>query len=70
MPTQVRNRALGRTYSLSRLVAAVLPFCTLPVPDELGPGLWYLGCAVLIALMSVAVAALGPRTNAAPLEWI
>lgn len=69
MPTQVRNRALGRTYSLSRLVAAVLPFCTLPVLDELGPGLWYLGCAVL-ALMSVAVAALGPRTNAAPFEGI
>ncbi|MEU5462873.1 MFS transporter [Streptomyces althioticus] len=70
MPTQVRNLALGRTYSLSRLVAAVLPFCTLPVLDALGPGLLFLGCAVLIALMSVIVARLGPKTNAAPLEGI
>ncbi|CCK25023.1 putative membrane protein [Streptomyces davaonensis JCM 4913] len=69
-PTAVRNTALGRTYSLSRLVAAILPFCTLPVLEHLGAGAVYVGCASLIALMSLAVAALGPRTNAVALEGI
>ncbi|MFF4040105.1 MFS transporter [Streptomyces sp. NPDC001816] len=69
-PTEVRNTALGRTYALSRLVAALLPFCTVTVLDALGAGPLYLGCAVLIALMSVAVAVLGPRTNSVRLEAV
>ncbi|MDQ1040193.1 putative MFS transporter [Streptomyces sp. V3I8] len=69
-PTEVRNTALGRTYSLSRLVAAVLPFCTLPILDTLGAGPIYLTCACIIALMALAVALLGPRTNAVALESI
>lgn len=67
-PTAVRNTALGRTYSLSRLVAVILPFCTLPALEHLGAGPVYLACGCLIALMSVAVALLGPRTNAVALE--
>jgi putative MFS transporter len=69
-PTIVRNTALGRTYALSRLVAAVLPFCTLSILDALGAGPLYLMCAGLIAVMSVAVAVLGPKTNAVRLEGI
>ncbi|MFG2833193.1 MFS transporter [Streptomyces sp. NPDC048434] len=69
-PTEVRNTALGRTYSLSRLVAAILPFCTLPVLDTLGAGPVYLSCACIITLMALAVAMLGPRTNAVALEGI
>ncbi|MDO0930034.1 MFS transporter [Streptomyces sp. TG1A-8] len=67
-PTAVRNTALGRTYSLSRLVAVILPFCTLPALEHLGASPVYLACGCLIALMSVAVALLGPRTNAVALE--
>ncbi len=69
-PTAVRNTALGRTYSLSRLVAAILPFCTLPALEHLGAGPVYLACGCLIALMSGAVALLGPTTNAVSLEGI
>ncbi|MFF2511859.1 MFS transporter [Streptomyces sp. NPDC058086] len=69
-PTEVRNTALGRAYALSRLVAAVLPFCTLTILHALGAGPLYLICGALIALMSVAVAVLGPKTNAVRLEGI
>ncbi|MFE1963145.1 MFS transporter [Streptomyces sp. NPDC059479] len=69
-PTAVRNTALGRTYALSRLVAAVLPFCTLTILNAVGAGPLYLICAVLIAAMSVAVAVLGPKTNAVRLEGV
>ncbi|MFF4137446.1 MFS transporter [Streptomyces mirabilis] len=69
-PTAVRNTALGRTYSLSRLVAVILPFCTLPALEHLGAGPVYLACGCLIALMSGAVALLGSRTNAVALEGI
>jgi putative MFS transporter len=69
-PTAVRNTALGRTYAISRLVAAVLPFCTLSILHALGAGPLYLISAALIAAMSVAVAALGPKTNAVRLESI
>ncbi|MEU5537326.1 MFS transporter [Streptomyces sp. NPDC020362] len=69
-PTEVRNTALGRTYALSRLVAAVLPFCALSILHALGAGFLYLICAALIALMSVVVAVLGPKTNAVRLEGI
>jgi putative MFS transporter len=69
-PTRVRNTALGRTYALSRLVAAVLPFCTLSILDAMGAGPLYLICGALIAVMSLAVAILGPKTNAIRLEGI
>ncbi|MGW7529998.1 MFS transporter [Streptomyces sp. NPDC054783] len=69
-PTVVRNTALGRTYALSRLVAAVLPFCTLSILDALGAGPLYLICAGLVTGMSLAVAVLGPKTNAVRLEGI
>ncbi|MCW2901171.1 MAG: hypothetical protein JWO67_3436 [Streptosporangiaceae bacterium] len=67
-PTRVRNTAVGRTYALSRLIAAVLPFCALSILHALGAGPLYLICGALIAVMSLAVAVLGPKTNAVRLE--
>ncbi len=69
-PTAVRSTIIGRSYALSRLVAAVLPLVALTVLAALGPGILYLTCAFLVATMSVCVAALGPRTNAIQLESI
>jgi putative MFS transporter len=69
-PTRVRNTAVGRTYALSRLIAAVLPFCTLSILHALGAGPLYLICGALIAVMSLAVAILGPKTNSVRLEGI
>ncbi|MGW0998745.1 MFS transporter [Streptomyces sp. NPDC002523] len=69
-PTRIRNTVLGRTYALSRLIAAVLPFCALSILHALGAGPLYLLCAGLIAAMSLAVALLGPRTNNVALEEI
>ncbi|MEU1181669.1 MFS transporter [Streptomyces sp. NPDC005820] len=69
-PTGIRNTALGRTYALSRLVAAVLPFCTLGILDALGPTLLFVCCAALITTMGITVAALGPRTNAVRLDTV
>jgi putative MFS transporter len=67
-PTAVRSTVLGRTYALSRLVAAILPLGALTVLTALGPGILYLLCAALIIAMSLSVAVLGPRTNATRLE--
>jgi putative MFS transporter len=69
-PTAVRSTILGRTYALSRLVAAVLPLGSLTVLAALGPTVLYLLCAALIVVMSISVAVLGPRTNATSLEAI
>jgi putative MFS transporter len=69
-PTAVRSTIIGRSYALSRLVAAILPFVALTVLDALGPAILYALCAVLILAMSASVALLGPRTNAAQLESI
>ncbi|MEU2715921.1 hypothetical protein [Streptomyces sp. NPDC007205] len=51
-------------------MAAALPFCTLSILHALGAGSPYLLCATLLALMSVAVAVLGPKTDAIRLEGI
>jgi putative MFS transporter len=69
-PTAVRSTVIGRSYALSRLVAAVLPFVALPVLAAFGAAVLYASSAVLILAMSVSVALLGPRTNAAQLETI
>jgi putative MFS transporter len=69
-PTSVRTTASGRTYSLSRLVSAVLPFDTLPVLYAYGPGVLFSLCAALILIMSAAVALAGPRTNSRQLDTI
>jgi putative MFS transporter len=69
-PTAVRNTALGRTYALSRLVSALLPFAALSILEALGAAVLYLVCAALLTVLAAVVAALGPRTNARQLEAI
>jgi MFS transporter, putative metabolite:H+ symporter len=69
-PTAVRSTILGRSYALSRLVAAILPLGALTVLAALGPTVLYLLCAALIVVMSISVAVLGPRTNGTSLEAI
>jgi putative MFS transporter len=69
-PTSVRSTVIGRTYALSRLVSAILPLVTLTVLDALGPATLYLLCGLLVAVMSVSVAVLGPKTNARQLEVV
>jgi len=69
-PTLVRARMVGGTYSLSRFVAAVLPFVAIPLLDTAGPGIVYTCCAILIAILAVSVWRLGPRTNAINLDEV
>ncbi|WP_460344011.1 MFS transporter [Actinoallomurus acanthiterrae] len=69
-PTAVRSTVIGRSYALSRLVAAVLPFVSLTALYALGAAALYLLCAALITLMSLSVALLGPKTNDVRLEAI
>jgi putative MFS transporter len=69
-PTAVRSTIIGRSYALSRLVAAVLPFAALSVLAALGATMLYLLCAALVMAMSLSVAVLGPTTNATRLEAI
>ncbi|MFG2884757.1 MFS transporter [Streptomyces sp. NPDC048297] len=69
-PTSVRNTFVGRTYALSRLVSAVLPFIALNVLEALGASALYGLSALLLASLALAVLLLGPRTNTRSLETI
>jgi MFS transporter, putative metabolite:H+ symporter len=69
-PTGVRSSAIGIAYSLSRLTSAVLPFVALSLLDAAGPGGVFGGAAVLIALLCVDIAVLGPRTTGRSLEAV
>ncbi|WP_428950816.1 MFS transporter [Streptomyces sp. cg35] len=67
-PTGMRGSAVGIAYSLSRLTGGVLPFVGLAVLDAFGARGMFAGCAVLMALLCVDVAVLGPRTTGRTLE--
>ncbi|MEV3860346.1 MFS transporter [Streptomyces sp. NPDC050095] len=67
-PTALRGGAVGIAYSLSRLTGGVLPFVGLSVLDAFGAEGMFAGCAVLMVLLCVNVAWLGPRTNGQALE--
>ncbi|WP_063784897.1 MFS transporter [Streptomyces sp. TP-A0356] len=69
-PTNVRNTFLGRSYALSRLVSAVLPFAALTILSALGASALFSLSALLLALLATAVLTLGPRTNNRPLDQI
>lgn len=69
-PTAVRATANGRTYALSRVVSAVLPFGTLTLLYDVGAGPLYALCAAILVAMAAAVAVWGPRTNSRSLEQI
>lgn len=69
-PTAIRNTASGAAYSLSRATSVVLPFVAVPVLAAFGPVAVFLGAAVLIMLLCVDVAVLGPRSTGLPLEVV
>ncbi|WP_063824920.1 MFS transporter [Nocardia pseudovaccinii] len=69
-PTHLRSTLVGRTYSMSRVIAAVLPFIAVPTLHSLGPGALYAGCGLLMLMLAVTVMWLGPRTNFRSLEAI
>lgn len=69
-PTEMRGGAVGIAYSLSRLTGGILPFVGLAVLDEFGAEGMFAGCAVLMALLCVDVALLGPRTTGRALEQV
>jgi MFS transporter, putative metabolite:H+ symporter len=67
-PTRMRATAVGTAYSLSRLSGAILPFITVSVLDGLGANAVFLGCAVILVVLSVDVGLLGPRSTGLNLE--
>ncbi|WP_410625556.1 MFS transporter [Amycolatopsis sp. cmx-8-4] len=69
-PTSLRATANGRTYSLSRGMSAVLPFIALPILYNLGSGILYVLCALILVVVAAAVLIWGPHTNARQLESI
>ncbi|MFK0292233.1 MFS transporter [Streptomyces sp. NPDC090442] len=69
-PTALRSSAIGIAYSLSRLTSVVLPFVALSVLTALGPVAVFTGSAVLLVLLCLDVALLGPRTTGRSLERI
>jgi MFS transporter, putative metabolite:H+ symporter len=69
-PTKERATKVGGSYSLSRLMAAVLPFAAVPLLDGAGAGPLYAASAVLILFLAGCTLALGPRTNAVALDAV
>ena len=69
-PTGLRSSAIGIAYSLSRLTSVVLPFIALSVLTDLGAAAVFTGSAVLMVLLCLDVALLGPRTTGRSLERI
>jgi len=69
-PTRIRGSAIGIAYSLSRLTSVVLPFVALTVLGALGATAVFTGSAVLMVLLCLDVALLGPRSTGRSLESI
>ncbi|MFE4772019.1 MFS transporter [Streptomyces sp. NPDC056713] len=69
-PTNLRSSAIGIAYSLSRLVAVILPFIALSVLDDLGATAVFAGSAVLMVLLCLNVGLLGPKTKGLALDAI
>jgi putative MFS transporter len=69
-PTRVRTSAMGIGYSLSRLASAILPFVAVSVLAALGAGGVFGGAAVLLGVLCLDVAILGPRTTGRDLEEV
>jgi putative MFS transporter len=67
-PTGIRSSAISIPYSLSRVTGAVLPFIALNLLDGFGAGAVFTGSAVLLVILSLDVAILGPRSTGRSLE--
>ncbi|WP_319448814.1 MULTISPECIES: MFS transporter [unclassified Mycobacterium] len=69
-PTAIRTTASGIAYSLSRATSTVMPFIAVPALAALGPVAVFSGSAVLIVLLCLDVALLGPRSTGLKLEQV
>jgi MFS transporter, putative metabolite:H+ symporter len=69
-PTAIRSTASGAAYSLSRATSVVLPFVAVPLLAAFGPLAVFSGSAVLIVLLCLDVAVLGPRSTGRRLETV
>ncbi|MFB9837253.1 MFS transporter [Actinoallomurus acaciae] len=67
-PTGIRSSAISVAYSLSRATSAVLPFIALNALDNLGAGTVFAGSAVILVILCLDVAVLGPRSTGRGLE--
>jgi MFS transporter, putative metabolite:H+ symporter len=67
-PTRMRSTAVSTAYSLSRLSGAILPFISVAALDHLGPTAVFLGSAVILTIVALDVAILGPRSTGLNLE--
>ncbi|MCO5968957.1 MFS transporter [Actinoallomurus soli] len=67
-PTGIRSSAISVAYSLSRATSAILPFVALHALQSLGAGVVFTGSAVVLVLLCLDVAVLGPRSTGRSLE--
>jgi putative MFS transporter len=69
-PTRMRSSAISIAYSLSRVTSAVLPFVALNALDHLGAGTVFTGSAIILVILCLDVAILGPRSTGRSLEAV
>jgi putative MFS transporter len=69
-PTAIRSTASGIAYSLSRATSTLLPFIAVPALATFGPVAVFTGSAILIVLLCLDVALLGPRSTGLELEQV
>ncbi|WP_260446754.1 MFS transporter, partial [Corynebacterium bovis] len=62
-PTRVRGTAVGFAYSMSKMVAALLPFILIPLLHAAGPGPVFAVVATALVLAVIVVGTLGGRTT-------
>jgi MFS family permease len=62
-PTSLRATAVGRTYSLSRLSSAALPFVLLPVLTAFGAPAMFSLVAFVLVVITAFVITIGPKTS-------
>jgi MFS transporter, putative metabolite:H+ symporter len=69
-PTRLRSSAIGVTYSLSRAASALMPFIAIAALASLGATAVFVGSAILMVVLALDVAVLGPRSTGRSLETV
>jgi putative MFS transporter len=69
-PTRMRGTAIGVAYSRSRIAGAVLPFIAVSTLDAFGATAVFAGSAVIMTILAIDVAWLGPRSTGRSLETL
>jgi MFS transporter, putative metabolite:H+ symporter len=69
-PTRLRSSAIGVAYSLSRAASALMPFIAISVLSTLGATAVFIGSAILMVVLCIDVALLGPRSTGRTLETV